>query len=108
MRKIILISLIAFLVLFIYTVNSFADEGQFTLEKDLKYTIILELNQNFSYKIKDVYVTGTVEIDKKSFLSVRVQGLVKESTALLALDSIRAIIPQINIQEELIQQPKSK
>lgn len=87
--------------------KALAQESPFNLEKDLKYTIILELNQTFAYKLKDVTVVGTVEIDKKTFLSVRIQGLIKESLALISLDSIKAIIPQINTQEELIPQ-KSK
>jgi len=53
-------------------------------------------------------VLGTVEISRKSFLLLQIQGLAKEAPALIAVDSVKAIIPQINVQETLIQQPQSK
>ena len=107
-KRIVLIALIVFGALFISLTKSSAEEGVFSLEKNVKYTIILELNQAFVYKIKDVYVLGTVEISKKSFLLLQIQGLAKEAPALIAVDSVKAIIPQINVQETLIQQPQSK
>lgn len=107
-KRIILICLISFVAFFVPITNSSADENVFSLEKGVKYTIILELNQAFAYKIKDVYVLGTVEISKKSFLLVQIQGITKEAPALIAVDSVKAILPQINIQETLIQQPQSK
>lgn len=59
MRKIIfLIFLIVLGACFFSITQSCADEGAFSLEKGVKYTIILELNQVFAYKIKDVYVIG--------------------------------------------------
>lgn len=107
-KRTIVICLIAFSTFFIPITKSSADENKFSLEKGVKYTIIVELNQAFAYKIKNVYVTGTIEIGTKTFLSITINGLTKEAPALIAVDSIKAIIPQINIQDELIQQPQSK
>jgi hypothetical protein len=107
-KRVILISLIVFGASFFSITKSSADEGVFSLEKGVKYTIILELNQVFAYKIKDAYVLGTVEISGKSFLLVQIQGLTKEAPALIAVDSVKAILPQTNIQETLIQQPLSQ
>ena len=107
-KRIILICLIAFGAFFVPITKSCADEGAFSLEKGVKYTIILELNQALAYKIKDAYVVGTVDIGKKSFLLIQIQGLTKEAPALIDVSSVKAILPQTNIQEVLIQQEKSK
>lgn len=107
-KRTIVIWLIAFGAFFIPITKSCADENKFSLEKGAKYTIILELNQAFAYKIKNAYVAGTVEIGTKTFLLIAIVGLTKEAPALIDVNSIKAIIPQINIQDELIQQPQSK
>jgi len=109
-KKIIFIWLIIIGVTFISVTKSHAEESEnkFSLEKGVKYTILLELNQSFAYKIKDAYVVGTVEIGNKTFLLVQMQGLVKEAPALIAVDSVKAILPQVNLQETLIQQQAGK
>lgn len=109
-KKVIFIWLILIGVTVVPVTKSYAQESEnkFSLEKGVKYTIILELNQSFAYKIKDVYVVGTVDISKKNFLLVQIQGLIKEAPALIAVDSVKAILPQVNLQETLIQQQAGK
>ncbi len=79
-----------------------AEEGLFSLTKDVNYDITVQLSQGIVSKIKNIHVLGTVEIAGKAFLVVEFQGDVKAANSLIVLDSIKTIVPNNTSHETLI------
>ncbi|MBU4303756.1 MAG: hypothetical protein KKC39_04190 [Candidatus Omnitrophica bacterium] len=79
-----------------------AEEGLFSLTKDLNYDITVQLSQGIISKIKNIHVVGTVEIAGKVFLVAEFQNEVKAANSLIALDSIKTIVPSNTAHETLI------
>jgi len=100
------IFIICVLALFFFSpvppVNAATDEALFSLTKDVNYDVTVQLTQGIISKIRNVYVVGTVKISDKTFVVVESQNNVKKTNCLLALDSIKTIVPSNTSQESLI------
>lgn len=71
MRYILIIGILVSLLLAdICGAKAQAEEGVFSLTKDVKYDITVQLSQGIISKIKNIHVLGTVEIAGKAFLGV--------------------------------------
>jgi len=79
-----------------------AEEGLFSLTKDVNYDITVQLSQGIISKIKNIHVVGTVEIASKVFLVVELQNEVKAANSLIVLDSIKTIVLSNTAHETLI------
>ncbi|MDD5477548.1 MAG: hypothetical protein PHG87_05040 [Candidatus Omnitrophica bacterium] len=103
MRYILIISILASLLLApICGFKAQAEEGLFSLTKDVNYDITVQLSQGIVSKIKNVRVLGTVEIAGKVFLVAELQNEVKAAKSLIVLDSIKTIVPSNTAHETLI------
>lgn len=79
-----------------------AEEGLFSLTKDINYDITVQLSQGIISKIKNIRVFGTVEIAGKIFLVAELQNDAKAANSLIVLDSIKTIVPSNTLHETLI------
>ena len=103
MRYIIICSIMFFLLLApICGFQAQAEEGLFSLTKDVNYDITVQLSQGMISKIKNLRVLGTVEITGKLFLVVELQNEAKVAKSLVALDSIKTILPNGTTHETII------
>jgi len=103
MRYILVISILVFLLLALICGSKVqAEEGLFSLTKDVNYDITVQISQGIISKIKNICVRGTVEIANKVFLVVEFQNEVKAANSLIALDSIKTIVPSNTSHETLI------
>lgn len=103
MRYILIIGILVFLLLApICGSKSQAEEGLFSLTKNVNYDITVQLSQGIISKIKNICVLGTVEIAGKVFLVVELQNEIKAVKSLIVLDSIKTIVPSNTSHETLI------
>ncbi len=106
------IFIICFLVLLSFlpvgAVNLSAENALFSLTKDVNYDVTVQLSDGILSKIKNIYVVGTVEIKDKAFLVAELQNDVKRAVCLIALDSIKTIVPSNSSQESLVSEASLK
>jgi len=98
---------VSLLLLLICVYETSAEEGLFSLTKDVNYDITVQLSREMVSKIKNVRVVGTVEVAGKAFLIVELQGEIKTVNCLIILDSIKTILPVNTSHESLIQYSSS-
>ena len=89
-------------------VNVSAEESMFSLTKDVNYDVTAQLSEGILSKIKNIHVVGTVEIKDKVFLVAELQNDVKRVVSLVALDSIKTIVPSNSSQESFISETSLK
>lgn len=103
MRYILIIGILVSLLLApICAFKTQAEEGLFSLTKNVNYDITVQLSQGIISKIRNIRVLGTVEIAGKSFLVAELQNEIKAANSLIILDSIKTIVPANTSHETLI------
>lgn len=74
----------------------------FYLTENIDYDITVQLSEGIISKIKNIRVFGTVEIASKVFLVVELQNNLRIDKSLIALDSVKTILPSNTSHDTLI------
>ena len=109
MRRIFIICILVLLFSSsVYAGSASPDEAKFSLTKDVNYDVTSQLAKGILSKIKNVHVAGMVQIQDKTFIVAELQNDIKRATCLIALDTIKTIVPSSSTQESLISESSLK
>lgn len=106
----IAIAYVLILLLFspVGAINASAKDALFSLTKDVNYDVTVQLSNGMLSKIRNTRVIGTVEIKDRVFLVVELQNDVKMAVCLVALESVKTIVPSNTSQVSLISESSLK